>query len=140
MARVGVKEPSAPHPNPPPQGGRAFGSRRHTVPDFTYEALSATGERSQGSLTANNEREALSMLDARGLFPIRIAAAQSKSRFSFGKVGGRHMATFYSQLADLLHAGVPLLRSLDILEKQGNNPVLQQAVREVRAEVAEGTG
>ena len=110
------------------------------MPDFTYEALSATGERSQGSLTANNEREALSMLDARGLFPIRIAAAQSKSRFSFGKVGGRHMATFYSQLADLLHAGVPLLRSLDILEKQGNNPVLQQAVREVRAEVAEGTG
>jgi general secretion pathway protein F len=110
------------------------------VPDFTYEALSATGERSQGSLTANNEREALSMLDARGLFPVRIAAAQSKARFSFGKVGGRHMATFYSQLADLLHAGVPLLRSLDILEKQGNNPVLQQAVREVRAEVAEGTG
>jgi general secretion pathway protein F/type IV pilus assembly protein PilC len=110
------------------------------VPDFNYEALSATGERSQGSLAANNEREALSMLDARGLYPIRIHAAQSKARFSFGKVSGRHMATFYSQLADLLHAGVPLLRSLDILERQGNNPLLQQAVREVRAEVAEGTG
>jgi len=50
------------------------------------------------------------------------------------------MATFYSQLADLLNSGVPLLRSLDILERQGKKGALQLAIREVRADVAEGTG
>jgi general secretion pathway protein F/type IV pilus assembly protein PilC len=50
------------------------------------------------------------------------------------------MAAFYSQLADLLRSGVPLLRSLEILERQSSLPVLGQVIREVRARVAEGTG
>src|SRR2546427_12858294 len=49
------------------------------------------------------------------------------------------MATFYSQLADLLRSGVPLLRSLDILERQHNQPALSEVIREVRAKVADGT-
>ena len=38
--------------------------------EFTYEAMAATGQRSQGTLTANSEREVMAMLDARGLFPV----------------------------------------------------------------------
>jgi general secretion pathway protein F/type IV pilus assembly protein PilC len=55
-------------------------------------------------------------------------------------VGGRHLAVFYAQLADLLHAGVPLLRSLELLEKQSPNRRLQGVLREVRLKVADGTG
>jgi general secretion pathway protein F/type IV pilus assembly protein PilC len=115
------------------------------MPEYTYEALATTGARNQGTLTANSEREAMAMLDARGLFPMRITPARSavggKSLFSFGRrVKSRHLATFYSQLADLLHAGVPLLRSLDILERQSAQPALSEVLREVRAKVADGTG
>src|SRR5262249_45360629 len=46
---------------------------------------------------------------------------------------------FYSQLADLLQSGVPLLRSLDILEQQSSSPALAEVIREVRAKVADGT-
>jgi len=110
------------------------------VPDFTYTALAGSGERSQGILTAGSEREALSMLDARGLFPVSINMAKGTSARASGKrVKARQMATFYSQLADLLHAGVPLLRSLDILERQSASPALASIVREVRAKVADGT-
>jgi general secretion pathway protein F/type IV pilus assembly protein PilC len=49
------------------------------------------------------------------------------------------MATFYSQMADLLHAGVTLLRCLEILERQASNPRLASTLREVRAKVADGT-
>src|SRR5205085_5894748 len=35
---------------------------------------------------------------------------------------------------------VPLLRSLDILERQGSQPALSEVIREVRARVADGTG
>ncbi len=108
--------------------------------EFTYEAMSTAGQRSQGVLTANSEREAMSMLDSRGLFPVRIQPAHGGGTRRFGgRVKARHMATFYSQLADLLRSGVPLLRSLDILERMGVQPSLQTAVRDVRTQVADGT-
>jgi general secretion pathway protein F len=116
------------------------------MPDFTYEALGKTGSKSTGTLTANSEREAAIMLDGRGLFPLRIALAKNQAAgatggFRFFKgVKGRQLATMYSQLADLLHSGVPLLRSLELLERQSNNPTLQAVIRDVRARVADGTG
>src|SRR5262245_2993734 len=86
----------------------------------------------------------MAMLDARGMFPVRIAASKSaatvSSRWSFGRrIRSRYMAAFYSQLADLLHSGVPMLGSLDILERQSSQPALSQVLREVRAKVADGT-
>jgi general secretion pathway protein F/type IV pilus assembly protein PilC len=42
-------------------------------------------------------------------------------------------------LADLLRAGVPLLRSLELLEHKTNHTGLQQVLELVRADVAEGT-
>jgi general secretion pathway protein F/type IV pilus assembly protein PilC len=111
------------------------------MPEFNYEAMAATGIRSTGTLVANSEREVMAMLDARGLFPVRIAPKKGAVTGPIGgkRVNSRHLATFYSQLADLLHSGVPLLRSFDILERQAASPVLGEVVREVRAKVADGT-
>lgn len=111
------------------------------MPEYSYTALAPTGQRSQGTLTAASEREAMAMLDSRGLFPVQISAARVAIAGKAGKrVKGRYMAAFYSQLADLLHSGVPLLRSLDILERQSSQPTLAAVVREVRGEVADGRG
>ena len=108
--------------------------------EFSYEARAKTGDASTGTLTAGSEREAMSILDARGLFPVRIAPIQAQSTRRFGKkVKGRHLAAMFSQLADLLHSGVPLLRSVEILERQSSMPALGEVLREVRSELAEGT-
>ncbi|HEY1381189.1 MAG TPA: type II secretion system F family protein [Gemmataceae bacterium] len=108
--------------------------------EFTYEARAKTGTLSNGTLTAATAREAMAILDARGLFPVRIAEAQTHTRRRWGKrVKGRHLSALFSQLADLLHSGVPLLRSLEILERQSSLPAVGEVLREVRAEVAEGT-
>jgi general secretion pathway protein F/type IV pilus assembly protein PilC len=113
------------------------------MPEFTYQAMGSTGLRSAGTLTANTEREVVAILDARGLFPLKVEQAKGSRGAAKGwsgkKVKGRVMATFYSQLADLLKAGVPLLRSLDILERQSAAPALSEVIREVRAKVADGT-
>jgi general secretion pathway protein F/type IV pilus assembly protein PilC len=111
------------------------------VAEFTYEAMASSGQRSQGTLTAGNEREAMAMLDARGLFPVRIAPARgSAATGSKGhRVKSRHMAAFYSQLADLLRSGVPLLRSIELLGRQSSQPALAAMLREVQAKVADGT-
>jgi general secretion pathway protein F/type IV pilus assembly protein PilC len=110
------------------------------MPDFTYEALGSAGARNQGTLTANSKHEVMSMLDARGLFPLRIDLVKTAATGQGGKrVKSRHMAAFFAQLADLLRAGVPLLRALQILEKQSSNPVLSEILREVHVKVADGT-
>src|SRR5262249_57046346 len=117
------------HTSPTRQRGRfviprwrvGLGNESATMPEFSYVAMERTGIKKQGSLTAGSEREAMAMLDARGLFPVNITAARSASKGSFGwsrKVKSRYTAAFYAQLADLLRSGVPLLRSLDILERQ----------------------
>lgn len=112
------------------------------MPEFTYEAMANTGIRSKGTLTAGSEREVMAMLDARGLFPVRIDAAKTATSrsFSFGRrIRSRYMAAFYAQLADLLRSGVPMLRSLDILERQTSQPALSEVLREIRARVSDGT-
>jgi general secretion pathway protein F/type IV pilus assembly protein PilC len=85
----------------------------------------------------------MAMLDARGLFPLHIAPAKATGGgFSLGwarRVSSKQMTAFYSQLADLLRSGVPLLRSIDILERQSSTPALSEILREVRARVADGT-
>src|ERR1700722_6926924 len=108
------------------------------MPEFTYEAMGSTGQRSQGTLTAGSEREVVAMLDARGLFPVKVAASKpATAARRGGKASTRHLATFYGQLADLLPSGVPLLRSLDLLERHNTTPTLSDVVREIRARVAD---
>ncbi|VTS06182.1 type II secretion system F family protein [Tuwongella immobilis] len=109
------------------------------MPDFSYEAMSATGTRATGVVTAVNEREAMVILDGRGLMPLKLTEQKSASaRKSNKKLKGRVVATFFSQLADLLHSGVPLLRSLELIERQSQNAVLTEVIREVRQKVADG--
>ena len=114
------------------------------MPDFTYEALARTGTKSTGTLTAGSEREAAQILDGRGLFPLKIGLARTQASGAGGlfggRVGGRLLATFYAQLADLLQSGVPLLRSLELLERQTTNRTLQSVLRDVRVRVADGAG
>jgi len=111
------------------------------MPDFTYEALANTGQRSQGMLTANSEREVQAMLDARGLFPLRIQASSGGAATQSGgkRIRGRHLATLFSQLADLLRSGVALLRSLETLQRQVSHPTLKEILRDIHAQVADGT-
>ncbi len=112
------------------------------MPDYRYSARELSGQSVTGVLTAGTERDALSQLASKGLFPLQITVAETSKakQASKGKrVSGRLLATFYTQLADLLRAGVPLMRSLDILERQTRHLTLKTVIQEVRAAVADGS-
>jgi general secretion pathway protein F len=111
------------------------------MPEFSFKAMSDAGQRSNGTLTANSEREVMSVLDARGLFPLQIDLVRNAAMPTAGgkKVKSRNMTAFYAQLADLLRAGVPLLRSLEILERQASQPALSEILKEIHIKVADGT-
>lgn len=94
-----------------------------------------------GSLSAENYQVALRMLDEQALVPVNVREGAIKGKSFTGRarrIKLRHLSTFYSQLSDLLRAGVPMLRALDVLAKQDSNPVLTEIIRDVREDVAGG--
>jgi general secretion pathway protein F len=111
------------------------------MPDYSYEALAGSGQRTNGTMSAGSEREVVTLLDAKGLFALKIEMSKGAMSVRQGgrRVSSRVMATFFSQLADLLRAGVPLLRCIEILERQAGNPALSEILREVHSKVADGT-
>jgi len=110
------------------------------MPDFQYVAREASGRQVNGVLAAASKQEALNALAGKSLFPVRIdLAADSKAQIGGGgRVRARHLAVFYTQLGDLLNSGVPLLRSLELLEKQSTNRTLHFVLQDVREQVADG--
>ncbi len=111
------------------------------MPDFTYEAFESAGTKTTGTLSAGSEREAATTLEGRGLFPVKIAIAKASQAGGgfFSGVSRRTLATMYSQLADLMHSGVPLMRSLELLERLSSSDRLSAVIRDVRLKVADGT-
>lgn len=110
------------------------------MPSFTYKAVRDGGQQVTGVLTAENYLVALRMLDEQSLYPVQVTEGLEKSKTSFGirRIKLAHLTTFFSQLADLLKAGVPMLRALDVLSGRGTRGTLAQIVKELREDVAGG--
>lgn len=113
------------------------------MPSYTYRAVGGEGKPVSGILTAENYQVALRMLEEKALFPIKVTEGIEQSKLSMGrsrKVKTHHLTVFYSQLADLLRAGVPMLRALDVLSRQASQGALPQIIKELREDVAGGMG
>ena len=105
---------------------------------FAYIARDNTGQRVSGTLSGASEQSVLAELHARDLAPVSIAVLREGPRLR-RRVGVRHLANAYRQLADLLEAGVPLLRALRLLGRARSNPRLAEVMRKVSDAVADGT-
>jgi general secretion pathway protein F/type IV pilus assembly protein PilC len=112
------------------------------MPEFQYSARNQAGQSIGGVLSAGSEQEALGALAGQQLFPVSLRLAPSavaQKRRKGRRVRAKHLALVYSQLADLLKSGVPLLRSLELLEKKTTHSGLQAVLESVKHDVAEGT-
>jgi type IV pilus assembly protein PilC len=101
---------------------------------FTYEALNAAGKPQKGTVEANTSEEAIQRIKSQGYFPTSVreqkvkksavageAGAVVKPRkrgLGIGRVSAKQLTAFTRQLSTLQDAGLPLLRSLQILEGQ----------------------
>jgi general secretion pathway protein F/type IV pilus assembly protein PilC len=110
------------------------------MPDFAFTARDLTGQKITGLISASSDREVLSVLEGRSLFPVEIKAG--KAAIAPGaslRVKGQTMAILYSQLASLLRSGVPLLRSLTVLREQTSNKKLKVILEDVGRRVEDGS-
>ncbi len=109
--------------------------------EFVYTGREITGASVTGTLTAADLKEALAQLQAKKVFPLEVKpAGGSKMNVQVGgkRVSSGQLSQFYSQLSDLLGAGVPLLRALRIISDQASNPALKEALLSIQEQVANG--
>jgi type IV pilus assembly protein PilC len=125
---------------------------------FAYEALNSAGKPQKGTVEAASSEEAIQRIKAQGYFPTLVkeqktakkaggdgspAAAKKKKRggggLSIGKVSKKHLTTFTRQLSTLQDAGLPLLRSLQILEGQQKPGKLKSVLLGVTEDVEGGS-
>jgi type IV pilus assembly protein PilC len=127
--------------------------------NFQYSALDAKGEQTTGVVSGASEADVIQQLRSQGLYPTQISeegkskgkaktilAAKGKSKIKptvKGKTGGRikpkNLMIFTRQLATLIDSGLPLLRSLTVLEKQEPNPTLKATVSALAENVQGGS-
>jgi len=110
------------------------------MPEFAYIARDATGRRITGKLSADSQRDVLRSLGQRSLFPLSVQAERQTNRVWRGRrIRPQILATLYGQLGDLLGSGVPLLRSLEVLQKQTSHSGLAEVLSQVKSQVEEGS-
>jgi general secretion pathway protein F/type IV pilus assembly protein PilC len=115
------------------------------MPLFAFRAKTPEGAWTSGTLTAETERAAVEHLTRMGVFPVEIrpkaaGAAVRIPRLEIRRARARRseVAAFLTQLADLLRAGVPLLRALETLGAQARRHPLGPILARVGQEVARG--
>ncbi|MFZ4431331.1 MAG: type II secretion system F family protein, partial [Phycisphaerales bacterium] len=127
---------------------------------FTYEALNSAGKPQKGTIEAGNTEEAIARIKSQGFYPTSVREQQAKKGggagapdaaavaakpkkagggFSFGGVSQKQLTTFTRQLSTLQDAGLPLLRSLQILESQLKPGKLKSVLTGVCEEVEGGS-
>lgn len=126
------------------------------MPVFQYEAMDNNGMEVKDTIEAPTEAEAQSMIRDQGYFVTKIAEKRAKKKkakveqkgktgpkkkrgFSFGKVKGKHLCTFTRQLSTLQDAGLPILRSLKILEGQSKPGPLKNSLMGVIEDIESGS-
>ncbi|QIG40930.1 type II secretion system F family protein [Microbacterium sp. 4R-513] len=117
------------------------------VQEFTYRAVDPRGGSViKGSMEASSESAVTGKLRAQGLTPLEISPL-SKTGLNReikipglgGTVKAKSLAIFTRQMAGLLNAGLPLMRTLSILIEQTEDKRLQPALVKVQADVESGS-
>jgi type IV pilus assembly protein PilC len=124
------------------------------VPTYKFEALNTSGQEVKDSVEATNEEEASQKIKAMGYFVTKLTAGaaaggkgkakkkktgKSRKTFAIGGVSQKGLCTFTRQFSTLQDAGLPVLRSLRILERQMKPGVLKNSLIDVVEDVESGS-
>lgn len=129
------------------------------MPVYQYEAMDVkTGTEVKDTIEAGSEAEAQTLVKSKGFYVTKISeksakkkekgggkkpaakktGPRKKSAFAFGRVSQTKLCTFTRQLSTLQDAGLPILRSLKILEGQSKPGVLKNSLMGVIEDIESG--
>lgn len=129
------------------------------MPSYAFEAMNSSGKAQKGTIEANSSEDAIKKIRAQGFFPTSVREQRIKGggeggaaprevkkkkkkggfNISIGGVPLKRMTLFTRQLSTLQDAGLPLLRSLQILETQQRPGLLKNVLGGVCEDVESGS-
>ncbi len=121
------------------------------MPKFAYFALNKEGKQVFGVMMADSQALAINDIKSLGLFPTNIReatraderkAARKKKGLDelyFGGVKTKQLVVMTRQLSTLIDAGLPLLRSLNVLITQLKPCLLRDILREISTDIQSGS-
>jgi type IV pilus assembly protein PilC len=127
------------------------------MPLFAYEAMNSSGQEVKDEVEATSSEEAIAKIRGKGYFPTKVREKAGKKKaskkkeaeetvltpkrkmpISIGGVPRKQLVGFTRQLSTLQDAGLPILRSLQILEQQQKPGLLKAIIGGVADEVEGG--
>ena len=118
---------------------------------FQYIALDSQGVEIKDEIEALSEKEAISKIRNMGYFPTKVrskaaakaagkaAAKPRRRRGASAKVKVKHVTQFARQLSTLQDAGLPILRSLRILQEQQKSGSFKRIIGYVADDIEGGS-
>jgi type IV pilus assembly protein PilC len=124
------------------------------MPTYVYQAMNASGQEVKDEIDAVTQDEAIAKIRNKGQFATKIKEKAAKKKvlkkdagpsaptrkmpISIGGVPRKQLVSFTRQLSTLQDAGLPILRSLQILEQQQKPGLLKSIIGGVSDEVEGG--
>ncbi len=122
---------------------------------FSYQALNSSGQEVKDEVEAPSKEEAVAKVRSLGYFPTKVIEKAGKKRLAakreaaggkkrkaagtgLGWVSTKVLTQFTRQLSTLQDAGLPILRSIKILEQQQKPGMLKNSLKQVGEDVEGG--
>lgn len=110
--------------------------------EFAYRVRDRQGNISKGKLEAEDKNTVIASLVNQQYYILSLEQSQPRREVSFKsgfkKVNVRDLVVMTRQLATMMAAGLPILRSLSILTEQATNKRLKNALVSVHENIQEG--
>ena len=111
------------------------------MPVYQYTVRDSTGQTRVGQSEAENQDILKRRLQEQG-FQVsdvkQTANSRKGSGAGWGKVKLKDLSIFCRQFSTMIDAGVSLVRALDVLGEQTQNPKLKRILRDIQTEVEGG--
>ncbi len=117
------------------------------MPQFSYKAKTNPSDIVSGFIQADNQASAIAKIIQSGQTPIEVvlyqvapvaAKATQKNAVKSVKIPAVALFQFTRQLADLLEAGIPLIRSIELLSRQRQFPVMNNVIDLMKVYLQQG--
>jgi len=110
---------------------------------FHYKAVNAKGKLAEGQVEASDTKSAVIRIEGLGLVPVSVEESAvprhiGQPRWGFKRVTKKDILHFTEELSTLIHAGLPIDRSLEIVASLTVKTELRDAIRDILKQVKSG--
>ncbi len=108
---------------------------------YDYTGRDPSGQRVSGTLVGDSPALVTARLREMGYVPLKVSAQNRGMKREINirnRVPLKELAVFSRELATMVSSGVPILKSLAILERQTESRLLSTTIADIRVEIEQG--